>query len=81
MVGVRRQKVEGGSGSRRRSTHRKPASDQGRAADGDDEKGQQWGLCFRGVFCRLPPLATSNGSLISLVGEGSWDLALSVITC
>lgn len=70
-----------GKGSRRRSTHRKPTSDQGSAADGEDEKVQPWGLCTRVVFCRPLPLATSSGNLISLVSDGSWDLALKVIIC
>lgn len=70
MVGVRRKKLLAGSGSGRRSTHRKPMSDQGRAADEEDEQVQPWGLCTRVVFCRLLPLATFNGSLISLSVRG-----------
>lgn len=73
MVDMKRK---AGSGSRGRSTHRKPTSDHDRAADGEDEKVQPWGLCTKVVFCRLLPLATFNGSLISLVSDGSWDLAL-----
>lgn len=76
MVGVRRKKLLAGSGSGRRSTHRKLTSDRGRAADGEGEKVQPWGLCTRVVFCGPLPLASFNGSMISLVSEGSWDLAL-----